>query len=339
MKVEEADLVRVEPLAAVQAAPMVVRPATAGVDLVGWAERNRGRIAELLASTGAVLLRGFAVSRVDTFERVVASAVGTRLAYTERSSPRTQVGDNVFTSTDYPPEYPIFLHNEQSYNLTFPVRIAFCCLQPAVHGGQTPIADTRRVLGRLRPDVRTAFARRGYALVRNYGHGLGLGWREAFQTDDRAAVERHCSAHEIAFEWIGDERLRTTQVRPAIAKHPHTGELTWFNHLTFFHTSSLPPAIRDGLTAQCAEADLPAQTYYGDLAPIEPEVLDHLRAAYESETVSFDWHAGDVLLLDNMLMAHSRAPYTPPRKVIVAMAELRHWRDVSVGTSGEGSYE
>ena len=55
--------------------------------------------------------------------------------------------------------------------------------------------------------------------------------------------------------------------------------------------------------------------------PIEDEVLDQLRAAYRAATVTFPWQVGDVLLLDNMLVAHGRAPFTGQRRVLVGMAE------------------
>ena len=52
-----------------------------------------------------------------------------------------------------------------------------------------------------------------------------------------------------------------------------------------------------------------------------PEALAAIRAAYEQEMVSFPWAEGDVLMLDNMLVAHGRRPYAGPRKVLVGMAE------------------
>jgi alpha-ketoglutarate-dependent taurine dioxygenase len=110
-------------------------------------------------------------------------------------------------------------------------------------------------------------------------------------------------------------------VRPAVTRHPVTGETLWFNHATFFHVSTLAPAIREELLVEFAEDELPANTYYGDGSPIEPEILDQLRALYEQFTVSFAWQKGDVLLLDNMMVAHGRAPYEGARKILVGMAE------------------
>ena len=46
-----------------------------------------------------------------------------------------------------------------------------------------------------------------------------------------------------------------------------------------------------------------------------------LREAYRRETVSFPWQKGDLLMLDNMLVAHGRAPFSGPRQILVGMAE------------------
>ena len=59
----------------------------------------------------------------------------------------------------------------------------------------------------------------------------------------------------------------------------------------------------------------------GDGADIEPAALDELRAAYDAETVTIPWQEGDIMMLDNMLAAHGREPYTPPRQIVVGMAE------------------
>lgn len=80
-------------------------------------------------------------------------------------------------------------------------------------------------------------------------------------------------------------------------------------------------ATRSSLLAGLTEDDLPFNTYYGDGSPFEAATLDEIRAAYQQETVSFPWQAGDILMVDNMLAAHGREPYTGQRQVLVAMAE------------------
>jgi hypothetical protein len=83
----------------------------------------------------------------------------------------------------------------------------------------------------------------------------------------------------------------------------------------------LDSEMRDALLSELSEEDLPYNTYYRDGSPIEPEVLDLLRQAYESETIKFTWKERDLLLLDNMLVAHGRSPFRGPRQIVVGMTE------------------
>jgi alpha-ketoglutarate-dependent taurine dioxygenase len=321
------DLVRTAPLDG-KGLPLVIQPAVAGLSLPAWVENHRDRIDAELRRHGALLFRSFDQPRVEQFEQAVRAISGEMLEYKERSSPRHAVSGRIYTSTDYPADQPIFLHNENSYQFTWPRRIFFFCATPAAEGGETPIADVRRVYERIRPEVRERFAAKKWMMVRNYGQGFGLPWTTVFQTEDWEEVEDYCRRNGIEVEWREGNSLRTRAVRNAVAKHPDTGEVLWFNHATFFHVSTLSPAVRDGLLAQFPEDELPANTYYGDGSPIEPEVLDHLRACYEAETVRFPWEKGDLLMLDNMMVAHGRAPYKGERRILVAMAQPTSWTEL-----------
>lgn len=305
-----------------QALPLVMTPAAEGTELVAYARERRDAIGETLLVAGAILFRGFAVGGAAAFNDVVTAISGEPLEYRERSSPRSQVQGNVYTSTDYPPRYEIFQHNESSYSSAWPLKLFFYCDLPADEGGETPIADGRRIFRRIDAAVVRRFRELGVMYVRNFGQGLGLPWTTVFQTEDRSEVERYCAAAGIRAEWRGQNGLRTRHVRPAIARHPRTGDELWFNHGTFFHVTTLEPTIRDVLASSYAPDELPSNTFYGDGSPIEDDVLDHLRDCYRSETVTFPWRRDDVMLLDNMLTTHGRAPYRGMRRTLVAMAEL-----------------
>ena len=198
--------------------------------------------------------------------------------------------------------------------------LGFLCVQPAAEGGETPIADSRRVLARIDPDIRERFAQKQVQYVRNYGEDLDLSWQDVFQTSDPASVEAYCREAGIEWEWSSNLRLRTAQLCQAVATHPTTGEQVWFNQAHLFHVSSLEPEVREALVESTRD-ELPRNTYYGDGSVIEESDLDRVRAAYESETVIFPWEKGDVLLVDNMLVSHGRRPYRGERRIVVGMGQ------------------
>jgi alpha-ketoglutarate-dependent taurine dioxygenase len=314
-------IVKVEPPHAYSDLPLVISAVADGVRLSDWLENHRELIEAQLFKHGAILFRRFNVNSAEAFKQVVKAMCGDMMEYRERSSPRSQVSEKIYTSTDYPEDQSIFPHNEHSYSRTFPLKLFFCCVTPARQGGYTPLADTRKILARLSPQLRDRFIEKKWMLVRNYGAGFGLPWQTVFQTEDRAVVEQYCRKVGIECEWKENNGLRTRQVRPVVIRHPRTGEPTWFNHATFFHVTTLEPMMRDALLAEFNEDDLPTNSYYGDGSPIEPHVLDELRAAYLEELITFPWEAGSVVLLDNVLTSHSRTPYSGPRKVLFAMAD------------------
>lgn len=325
ISISQTELVSVGHLPGRDGIPLVVEPKPEyahSLKLHEWAKDNLEFIQKSILTHGGVLFRNFDAKNQDDFHRFLDTLGASLIQYNESSTPRTQLKKNVYTSTEFPQEQTIALHNELSTAATFPLRIWFFCDLPAEEGGQTPIADVRRVYQRLSPEVRERFAEKGWRLVRNYGDGFGLTWQDAFHTTDPAEVERYCRENAITWEWKdGGERLRTWQVRPAIAEHPVTGEKVWFNHIAFWHDSSLAPDVREFMRAEFAPEDMPYQTFFGDGSTIEDEVAAELRDAYLQERVVFDWYRGDLLMMDNMLAAHGRMPYRGERRTLVAMAD------------------
>lgn len=299
--------------------PLLVRPACEGVDLAQWLAAHRGRVEEWLRRHGGVLFRGFEVVAPEDLRGALTALGYALLDYVNRSTPRTGVSAQVYTTTEYPPDQRIPLHNEMSYTDRWPERIAFLCVVPAATGGETPLADSRAVYRHVTPRTRERFERAGVMYVRNMGLGVDLPWEEVFQTRDRAEVERFCRAHGIECEWRGDDWLQTRQVRPAALRHAATGEHVWFNQAHLFHSSALGPGMEAALRGALGQDRLPRDARFGDGTPIEEDLLDEVRAAYDACTVSFPWERGDLLLLDNELTAHGRSAFTGERRVLAAM--------------------
>jgi len=296
-----------------------------GMKLTAWVAEHRAQLMSRIETDGVVLLRGMAVISSGQFATIAATLFSDGLlSYTNRSTPRTELKGSVYTSTEYPKEESIPLHNENAYSHEWPMKIGFMCLVASEQGGATPVADSRRVYDRIPASIREKFERKGVRYVRHYS-SVGLPWHETFQTDSREEVNAYCERHGIACEWIGDDLLRTEQTCPATAVHPFTGAKVWFNQAHLFHVSSHTDDNREALLQTFGEERLPRHAYYGDGEAIEEDVLDAIRAIYAEEKIAFQWKNGDLMLLDNMLYSHGRDPYDGARKVLVAMAEARTW--------------
>ena len=327
--------VKARPLFPGERLPLLVEPAVEGIDLVTWAKENQRYVEDNILQHGAILFRNFNVKTAPDFERFIGVVSSGAAEYSRRAGPRTRVSGNIYTSTDYPADQNIFPHNEGAFQPVFPLRVFFYCVKPAQEGGETPIGDCRKITAAIPPEIKNRFVEKGVMYQRNFGSGFGLSWETVFQTADKAEIEDYCRKENIQFEWYPSpmkdaECLRTRVVGPAMVRHPRTGELVWFNHGTFFHVSTLPPVIRDGLLEQFQERDLPNHTYYGDGTPIEPEVVAELREIYQKAMVEFPWQQGDIVAVDNIFAVHARRPFKGERMVVVGMADHTHWKDVQI---------
>ena len=300
---------------------LVIKPTISELNLINWVANNRSWIQNELLKYGCLLFRYFQLDYQTKFEQFIQAISGELADYSYRSTPRTLVNGKIYTSTEYPAEQFIPLHNEMSYARNWVMKIWFYCVQPAEKGGETPIADSRRVFNKICPQIKARFMDKKVMYVRNYGRGLDLDWQNVFQTNNKSAVESYCRQAEIEFEWISENHLRTRQVCQAVATHPTTKEIVWFNQSHLFHVSSLPFKIRESLLSMMSEQDLPRNAFYGDGTPIEDSVIEEINDIYRQETITFPWQAGDILMLDNMLFAHGRNPFVGSRKVLVGMAE------------------
>lgn len=294
-------------------------PATAD----GLAEflQDSERIAGLLAAHKALALRGFGVGPQE-LEKIMPLLLPDRLAYVFGNSPRTKVGRNVYTSTEYPREFTISMHSEMSYAAQWPARLLFYCERAAGSGGATPVVDNAVWYRALDPEVREAFAG-GLRYTQNLhgGRGLGKSWQDTFETEDRHEVEAYLSRSGATWRWNARGGLRVSHVRPATVTHPETGETLWFNQSDQWHPATLGDEAAAALTEMLPPEELPQSVTFADGTPIPADHVRQVRDRGLEHAVDNDWRAGDLMLVDNVQAAHGRRPFTGERRVLVAMSD------------------
>ena len=277
-------------------------------------------VGELLGRHQALLFRGFDVTEASLAD-VMPALLPERLAYVHGNTPRTKVSDNVYTSTEYPPEYAISMHSELSYAHAWPSRLLFCCVQPATTGGATPLLDGASWLAALDERIRADFS--GGVCYRQYlhgGRGFGKSWQATFETDDRAEVEKLLAEAGVSWEWTAGNALRTRQVRPSTLRHPVTGEEVWFNQADQWHPATLGEETMRELAAIVPADELPQSVTFADGSPIPDEYVLEIRQKGLALAVDVDWRQGDVLVIDNVAVAHGRRAFAGSRRVLVAMS-------------------
>ena len=308
--------------------PLVISPGAEPIELVKWASGAREEIRAHLNKHGAILFRGFDVSKVDTFEQFVAAATGDNwVEYREAATPRSHVKGQVFTSTEYPRSETIFYHNENSHTTTWPLYLAFYCETPAQQGGATPITDCRKIYQDIPAEVREKFESKQVKYARNFGHGVGIHWLKGFPVNSKAEMESYCAKYDMSPRWGKDDKLSLSYRRWASLKHPVTSDKVWFNHATFFNFFSLSADTQDLISQYLGKENSPYDTFYGDDDEIDMETINLLKSIYEKHAVSIPYEKNDVLLLDNMLVAHGREPFSGERNVYVTMTQQQDCND------------
>ena len=285
-----------------------------------WLSKNSTNIKQKILEHGAILFRGFHLNGVADFEKCIQLAAGEPIPYIGDSAgikTRKSILRYIYEPTDVLCDEHIPMHSECSYAYTWPANIFFCCLEPAKQGGETPVADTRKILDCIPSDIQQKFLERKVLYVNNLNQGQ---WQRKFATEDHAQVERICLDAAWEIEWLSGDRLRMKTIREAIVTHPKTKERVWFNHCYPANIYSLRTQTREALLNTFDLEDLPRNTYYGDGEEIETETLEILRQAYTVEKIIFPWQRHDILMLDNMLFTHGRETFTPPRQIAVGMA-------------------
>ncbi|EGR1094648.1 TauD/TfdA family dioxygenase [Vibrio cholerae] len=285
-----------------------------------WLKDNISVIYQQVHVDGVAIFRGLSVANVDAFFELISHVDKDLIDYSEDSTPRTLKRDKVYTSTEFASEQVIPLHNEMSYCHSWPRYLWFWVKKTADKGGQTTLADSRKIYQSLPEQLREKFTKKGVEYVRTYYDFMGVPWRTAFKTDDKEQVTQLLKSTECEFEWITEDVLQTRQKVEGTVIHPISGERCWFNQAFLFHPYSLNQEHRLALTSAFNEEQFPRYVKFADGELLVDEELAQIQSAMEENIIIPDWQDGDIALIDNLLFSHGRCSFQGKREVYVAMS-------------------
>lgn len=315
--------------------PLVIEPADAKMsfsEFLDLLDRKNSFFKQSLLQYGGLLFRNFPICNEHEFGAAIQSLqTGGFIDYIGGDSPRKKITEGIYTSTEAPPSMKLPLHHELSYVKNYPKHIYFYCEIPPVTDGETIIADARKILQALDAGVRARFMEKGLRYVSRYPFKSAIldfinrshkSWINVFETEDKAEVERKCLENEISYQWNRNDWLQISQVRPSVISHPQTREEVWFNQAHHFDFNPKFLGWKKYIGTRilyCRKHTLLHDVSFADGAKIPREDLYHILDVLDQNAIKFPWKKGDMMVLDNILSMHGRAPFQGKRRVLTAM--------------------
>ncbi|CAE7258055.1 unnamed protein product [Symbiodinium sp. KB8] len=301
--------------------PLVLSPSrqSNARELSAWAASRSAELQKLLLHHGAVLFRDCGIISAEDFGLVVRAMGCEGYDYVGGAAPRTEVVKGVvFTSNESPPDQPIPFHHELAQSPTPPNYILFCCEVESKHGGATPIIPSDEVADFFMshfPDFAREVEAKGVRYIRTMPEvtdptsAQGRSWAESYAVKTREEAEEVMTKQGSTWEWLSGGDLKvTTAALPALRMDERTGRRVFFNSVIAAFTG-----WNDSRNVGEEAVVL------GDFSPVNKHALRAVARFMAEREVAFAWKKGDILIVDNGSVLHSRQSFEPPRRVLAAL--------------------
>ena len=316
--------------------PLFMRPKSGKLqalpEFVKWVGEHRKQLDELILREGGIVLRGFPMKTAQDFNQIAQLFPAYGGGYVGGNTPRKTVEGRVMEATQLGPEVRINLHQEMAYLKTYPPRIAFFCRLKAASGGETTIASMRQITEWLPAWLRPLLEQHGVRGVSNFAAPGSDGgkritdnyddktWESSYGSNSKAEVDEICKGMGQQPIWNKDGSLTVMTDMPAFATHPVTGErfyrsILHVNYLTYEYN---PLGMRRR-EAMIAAGKLPTGFRLGNGHELTREESRELEQVVEEARVVWDWEEGDLMILDNLQVAHGRERFTGERETLVSL--------------------
>ncbi len=308
-----------------------------------WFCNMREEINHILNDTGALLIRGLnQIATAKDFQNIITILSSQLMDYIGGTSPRDSVYGRIMTATNIPATWSIPLHQEMSYTLNPPDRIAFFCLKASEQGGDSTLGDMRSITKKIPDELCTQFNKHGLQLRRYLPSrhsqvskpGLIKTWEDVFGCDD--LEQAYAIAQEKSWRiesHFSDGLYLWQEVLPAMKQHPNHSDSIWFNQIHMFTpVGSLIWAEQDGRKEDQQQIEsfrnnqdeIFDNTFLGNGQFVNDEEVRLIADLLKQHEIRVKLQPHDMLILDNTLIAHGRRPFTGTREILVALLNTKN---------------
>ncbi|KAD3067916.1 hypothetical protein E3N88_35796 [Mikania micrantha] len=302
--------------------PAVLAPTT-NTNIAAFEEAIRAQkpwLRSLLQTSGVILFRGFPVSSPSDFNTVVEAFGFPEAHYIGGRAPRTKVVGRIYTANESPMDKRIPFHHEMNYVPDFPSKLFFFCEEEPEKGGETPIVLSNIIYEKMKnkhPEFVAKLEEHGVKYTTVAGDTdhpsdiAGRGWKSIYMTQDKHVAEKRAANLGSKLEWIGDKGVKIiTGPVPAIRFDEERRVKTWFNNLTG------PVNGEDKIFDEATCVEL------GNGEAVADDAMEDCWRYLEEECVAVAWKKGDVMVVDNLMVLHSRRPLLkPPRRILASLCK------------------
>jgi alpha-ketoglutarate-dependent taurine dioxygenase len=342
--------------------PLVIEPVkkTSFAHLSLLLSESGAEFNKLLDTYGAILFRGFDIEDGNQFQKVLELLnIQLESVYHFGSAHRVRITDKVFTSSEAPPDTIIAPHNELNMVPWRPSILAFFCqVQPDSYG-ETPIINTEKLFYNLSTSLQHKIANFPQRFVRYVPNNI---LELVFEGLSKEEITKLLTEQGFDFNWEEDGSLNFECSYITLFSHPRTSRLCfclsivdclvsreWYRNISQRYSfgkrlyynwlpASLYKEFQQRLTTAATVVDgsqkrtstLDAYFLDGHGQPTtmtEAEAKELGKAEWKNASI-FQWKQGDILVIDNLQVAHSRLNTKQKRKILTAFGNMCNIRNM-----------
>ncbi|EPE07168.1 taurine catabolism dioxygenase [Ophiostoma piceae UAMH 11346] len=303
-----------------------------------------GTIRHLLNKHGVLYFRGLPLKTREELS-VFVEAFGFKNEHQEigLSGIRSQVSKHIKTASELPGTVSMFFHNEYARTNHFPEIVFFYSERVPEQGGQTPLASSLELYDSVKaefPELVDKLLELG-VIGRQYypskddpdAKAIGWNWQDSYGFDIKEGDSLEVQHEKVEkllreevkaeAEWQPNGSLHVVQRVPAIRKIKSSGLYSFFNTLSGVYGVAKRLGALEYPYKEKNGPGYKLPSSFGDGSPIPEKYLERIIEIQDSIGFLVPWKEGDIAVVNNYTVQHSRTKFVGERSVLVSL-----WDDI-----------